>query len=131
MDHMAIIRAALDFEETVKSLGYDSCWLSEVLLEPTGDVVAKYYVDDDFQKDIDYKHRCQNSFLRFTYPFKLTNEFTREERELRVLLSQQGETVGLQSMLVSAAGRKFVAALQAERSKYAQLVDFNKGRDDV
>lgn len=105
-------------------LGYDTLTFEYCKMSKTGPIVTRFWCVDDFQSGIAYSCRCQHGFLELSYPPTLDDLKNREQRELHVLLGQQGESVAIAEELVSASGRAFVKKLIAERAKYAQLVDF-------
>lgn len=128
-----LLSEAQQFATMLKDLrDYDQVKLWYVELRPTGEIYAHVYGEDDFQNKIAYQHRHKHGSHEVPYPFhKAIDEWpTREERELRVLLAQQGESTALVSEIRSASAKRFVNNLCAERTRYAQLVDFTKGRED-
>ena len=105
-------------------LHYNEVWLSELVIETDGQLRATYNCRDDFQRDVRYDHQKQHGFVHIRAPYSTRGLLNREQRELHVLLAQQGESTALANELTSAAGRRFVQSLQEERAQYAQLVDF-------
>jgi len=110
-------------EELKRMLGYDEIGSVSFNINYNGAVKALIYCTDDFQERLDYSKRVQHDTVTFDYPLTVKGKLNREQRELQVLLTQQGESTALHSELVSAAGRLFVQALIEERAKYALLVD--------
>jgi len=86
-----------------------------------------FSVDNEFQRKVDTKHWCQNGFLRIKADTDFSKFYSREERELRVLMSQSGEIKALSEDLVSAAGRKFAKALAATRDEISHFLAAPKG----
>ena len=123
-----LLSQGVEFAKLLKSeRGYNGAHFKEIHIQPEGTIFFYFDLQDDFQRDISYSHRFKAGTM-FILPEELTlvGWPTREERELRVMLAQQGESTALSDLMVSAAGRAFVTALKEERSRYAQLVDFSK-----
>lgn len=119
-----LVADAIAFAENVlPRLGYTEVSFNQVYSYDGEEIEAMFNVYDDFQSRVSYSHQCQNGQIILTFPLSISGLKNREQRELAVMLKQQGESTQLFDLMVSAAGRKFVEDLVATRAKYAQLVD--------
>lgn len=125
MDKQAIIDECVEWaKEANKLLGYDRLEFSTYTINQYGTEEVTFWMVDDFQKDLSWNMSHQSGYRTIPYPPSADGIDNREQRELYVLLAQQGESVTIAAELISAAGKRFVQGIVAERAKYAQLVDF-------
>lgn len=112
--------------------GYDTARIEWIELSPEGEIRLCFTARDDFQSNVSHIHRYKSETCQHVHwPFldALASWPTREERELRVLLAQQGESTALADEMKSASARRFVQNLCRERAEYAALCDFTSERD--
>lgn len=110
-------------EHDLVRLGYSDVTLWNIKITGPDTFAAEIYCEDDFQEKVSYQHRVQHGVQTFRFPLTTAGLKNREQRELAVMLAQQGESTALRDLMISAAGRRFVETLCEERAKYAQLCD--------
>ena len=127
MDKQKIIDECVEWaKEANELLGYDRLEFVEYTLDKYGNEVVSFWMKDDFQSSLAWSVQYQSGLQTIPYPPNAAGIDNREQRELHVLLAQQGTSVAIADELVSAAGRRFVQGIIAERAKYAVLVDFGE-----
>ena len=129
MDTQKIIDECVEWaKEANELLGYDRLEFRHYQIDQSGAEEVSFWMVDNFQSGLGWETQHQNGLRTIDYPPSADGIDNREQRELHVLLAQQGTSVAIADELVSAAGRRFVQGIIAERAKYAQLVDFTSGR---
>lgn len=109
--------------------GYDSVKYQYCIVRSGGEAEFTFYCTEDFQRNLDYKLKHQHGHLGFTltdWQAELAALHNREERELRVLAVQTGETKAILAEMKSAAGRKFAKQIAATRDELANLLEAPK-----
>ena len=126
MNTQAIIDECVEWAKKANELlGYDRLEFNMYKITARGLEIVTFWMVDDFQLGLDWRIQYQTGLREIPYPPSTDGIDNREQRELHVLLAQQGTSVAIADELVSAAGRRFVKGIIAERAKYAQLVDFS------
>lgn len=91
-----ILAEAERVKQYLEGLGYDSVDLLAHDLYSKGRITLCFYCTDDFQQGVNYEARKQYGGVSIEYlsgdESKLLN---REQRELHVLLAQQGESTAI------------------------------------